>query len=100
MAPPDNPWSSSVPCRIAATGRAAVDLSRELRPHILLTDLVMPHMSGTELAAQLPDVDVVYMSGYSDEAVFRHGIIRPGTAFIEKPFSHLTIVVREVRESA
>ena len=68
---------------------------------LLLTDVVMPDIGGRALADRLtalfPDLRVLFMSGYSDEAVFRHGIIRPGTAFIEKPFSQ-SALARKVRE--
>ena len=51
----------------------------------------MPDINGRVLAdrmgALFPDLRVLFMSGYSDEAVFRHGMLRPNTAFIEKPFS-------------
>ena len=68
---------------------------------LLLTDVVMPDVGGRVLAERLsalfPQLRVLFMSGYSDEAVFRHGIIRPGTAFIEKPFSQAALA-RKVRE--
>jgi two-component system cell cycle sensor histidine kinase/response regulator CckA len=68
---------------------------------LLLTDVVMPDIGGRVLAERLialfPDLRVLFMSGYSDEAVFRHGIIRPDTAFIEKPFSQAGLA-RKVRE--
>jgi two-component system, cell cycle sensor histidine kinase and response regulator CckA len=68
---------------------------------LLLTDVVMPDMGGRALAERLsalfPHLRVLFMSGYSDEAVFRHGIIRPDTAFIEKPFSQAALA-RKVRE--
>jgi PAS domain S-box-containing protein len=68
---------------------------------LLLTDVVMPDIGGRALADRLtalfPRLRVLFMSGYSDEAVFRHGIIRPGTAFIEKPFSQAALA-RKVRE--
>ena len=72
---------------------------------LLLTDVVMPDIGGRALADRLtalfPHLRVLFMSGYSDEAVFRHGIIRPGTAFIEKPFSQASLArkVREVLDS-
>jgi two-component system, cell cycle sensor histidine kinase and response regulator CckA len=68
---------------------------------LLLTDVVMPDVGGRVLAERLtalfPRLRVLFMSGYSDEAVFRHGIIRPDTAFIEKPFSQAGLA-RKVRE--
>ncbi|MEP6591280.1 MAG: response regulator [Gemmatimonadota bacterium] len=58
---------------------------------LLLTDVVMPGGSGPELASHLlkrrPGLKVVYMSGYTDEAIAHHGIIAPGIAFLHKPFS-------------
>jgi PAS domain S-box-containing protein len=68
---------------------------------LLLTDVVMPDIGGRALAERLvalfPHLRVLFMSGYSDEAVYRHGIIRPGTAFLEKPFTQAGIA-RKVRE--
>ena len=69
---------------------------------LLLTDVVMPDMSGPELAEELgklrPGLKVVYMSGYADNAVVRHGVIKPGAEFVEKPFiaETLTEKLREV----
>jgi CheY-like chemotaxis protein len=58
--------------------------------HLLLTDVVMPHMSGRELVQALTKHDrsirVLYTSGYTDDAIVRHGALDPGIAFIQKPF--------------
>jgi two-component system cell cycle sensor histidine kinase/response regulator CckA len=70
--------------------------------HLLLTDVVMPHMSGPALADLIKrsrrDVKVLYMSGYTDDAIAHHGVLDPGTAFFGKPFTpaSLTQKVREV----
>jgi CheY-like chemotaxis protein len=68
---------------------------------LLVTDMVMPQMSGRELAAHLspkrPAMKVLFMSGYTEEAIVRHGALAPGTAFLEKPFTPASVVGR-VRE--
>ena len=69
--------------------------------HLLLSDLVMPGTSGRELAVQVqalrPDISVLYMSGYTDDAVIRRGVLEAGMAFIQKPFG-ADDLVRRVRE--
>jgi PAS domain S-box-containing protein len=59
--------------------------------HCLLTDVVMPYMSGRELAQRLrldhPAIKVVFMSGYADEAILRHGLVEAGIPFLQKPFT-------------
>ncbi len=69
--------------------------------HLLLTDVVMPQMSGPELAKVLvqmrPEVKVLFMSGYTDTAVFSQGWLEPGTAFLQKPFTQ-EILVNKIRE--
>jgi CheY-like chemotaxis protein len=72
---------------------------------LLLTDVVMPQMSGRSLAERLalarPGIKVVYMSGYTDDAIVHHGTLDPGTNFVAKPFSaaDLTRKILEVLDS-
>ena len=74
--------------------------------HLLLTDVVMPLMGGRELAEKLcterPRLKVLYMSGYTDDALIQRGISQGRDSFIEKPFTpySLTLKVREVLEAA
>ena len=75
------------------TPQQALDRRRAEAEHIdlLLTDLVMPHMGGLELATRLragnPDLRVLFMSGYAGEALTQNGGLDLGSGFIEKPFS-------------
>lgn len=89
---------------IAANGAEAIELSAgfEKQIHLLLTDIVMPQMSGRQLAeiltSQRTDMRVLFMSGYTDSAVVYQEMLSPGTAFIQKPFTvdSLTQKVAEV----
>jgi signal transduction histidine kinase len=70
--------------------------------HLLLTDVVMPEVSGPELARRLayfyPEMKVLYMSGYGDHGIFQNGLLDRGKFFLQKPFSveSLTAKVRQV----
>ena len=72
---------------------------------LLLTDVVMPEMSGRELADRFtglrPETKVLFMSGYTDDAIVRHGLLRANIAYLQKPFSPdaLARKVREVLDS-
>jgi signal transduction histidine kinase/ActR/RegA family two-component response regulator len=81
----------------AASGDEALALigNRRERIDLLLTDIVMPRMRGTELAKEAralrPKLKVLYMSGYTDTSVVSRGAIEPGAPFIQKPFSALDL---------
>jgi len=87
----------------APHGEAALHLAQKHRGpiHLLLTDVVMPVLSGRRLAEQLaplrPDMKVLYASGYTDDSVVRHGILESGTAYLQKPFTPDSLA-RKVRE--
>ena len=70
--------------------------------HLLLTDVVMPGSGGTEIAQQVlarrPLTKVLYMSGYTTNALIHHGVIYPGTHFLQKPFTP-DALIRKVWET-
>ncbi|MCL4502999.1 MAG: PAS domain S-box protein [Deltaproteobacteria bacterium] len=91
----------------AASGYDALSVSRQAQGpiHLLVTDVVMPGMSGKKAAeilrAQRPGLKVLFMSGHTENAIVHHGVLDPGIAFIQKPFrqKQLTAKVREVLDN-
>jgi CheY-like chemotaxis protein len=87
----------------ATNGEEALQLASQHAGliHLLLTDVIMPGMSGKVLADRLvqswPDLKVLYMSGYNDDIIAHHGILDEGVFLLQKPFGH-TILARKVRE--
>ncbi len=87
----------------AHNGSEALLMFERGAPHIdlLVTDVVMPQMSGRELADRVavlrPAMRVLFMSGYTDDAIVHRGVLEPGTAFIGKPFT-MNALIRKVRE--
>jgi CheY-like chemotaxis protein len=76
----------------AADGQDALRKFDELPSiDLLLTDVVMPGRGGADLARQLSEhshaLKVLYMSGYTDDAIVQHGVLKPGIAFLSKPFT-------------
>ena len=87
----------------AAQGEEALRLSGQHVGliHLMVTDMVMPEMSGRELAERLkplrPNMKILFVSGYTDKAMLHNGELDPGMAFLQKPFT-LQTLARKVRE--
>lgn len=87
----------------AHNGLEALSVCKETKCKIdlVLTDVVMPKMSGRQLAEKLkffcPEVKVLYMSGYADDEIVRQGLVQTGANFIQKPFT-FNAIARKIRE--
>lgn len=110
----DEPGVRRITCRVltrlgfavleAVDGQEALRLAQEHDGELALvvTDVIMPRMSGRELATALvaahPGLRVLYVSGYTDEAIGRHALLQEGVGFLQKPFSmeSLGAAVRDV----
>ena len=88
----------------AENGVAALELLESMTKtvHLLLTDVIMPKMNGKELRDRVkelrPDTKVLYMSGYADAVIARHGVLDDDAGFLQKPFS-LWDLTKKVREA-
>jgi CheY-like chemotaxis protein len=80
--------SAAEALQIAARHRGPLD--------VLLTDVVMPGMTGSELAGKIvalrPRIQILYMSGYTDDALGHHGLQGHTSRLLQKPFTHETLV--------
>jgi two-component system cell cycle sensor histidine kinase/response regulator CckA len=87
----------------AGDGRQALEVLSRANPPVslVLTDVVMPGMSGRDLAGRVaalfPGTPVLFTSGYTDSEIVRRGLLDPGAAFIQKPFTP-EVIVRILRE--
>jgi PAS domain S-box-containing protein len=95
------------PVLTAASGPEALKIAEHTAAdiHLLLTDVIMPHMLGKELATKIrdhhPDIRVLYMSGYAQPVLASQGTLDPGVTLVEKPFSEVSLIerIREVLDS-
>jgi CheY-like chemotaxis protein len=69
-----------------------------IRPELVITDVVMPEMSGPDLADRLrkiqPGIKILYMSGYTGNMIVHQGIVDPGTPILQKPFSKRNLAAK------
>jgi two-component system, cell cycle sensor histidine kinase and response regulator CckA len=88
---------------VAASGADAERVAGEHEGsiHLLMTDVVLPGINGRQVAERLtverPGIKVLYLSGYTDDAIVRHGVLEAGVAFLQKPFTPM-VLARKVRE--
>ena len=92
----------------ARNGQEALSVAKEHEGaiHLLITDVVMPGMSGRELSENLaplrPDMKTLFMSGYADDSILHHGVLKSGGALLQKPFTAdaLASKVRQLLETS
>src|SRR6185503_2296628 len=86
---------------VADGGPEAIEVARQEQVDLLVTDVVMPKISGPELAERL-DLPVLFMSGYTGDLIEQHELLQPGMAYIQKPFSaeDLRAKVRETLDAS
>jgi two-component system cell cycle sensor histidine kinase/response regulator CckA len=81
----------------ARSGPEAIRLAKERKTvHLLLTDVIMPEMSGRKVRDRIaelhPDARILYMSGYTDDVIAQHGVLGEGVPFLQKPFTNYELV--------
>jgi len=87
----------------ASNGQKALEISQSYTGpiHLLITDVIMPEMSGQELAEKLstehPEAKILYMSGYTDDFILHHSLLEKDLEFIQKPFSP-SILLKKIRK--
>ncbi len=87
----------------ASDGAQALEIAAAHRGpiHMVVTDVVMPRLSGRELVARItaqrPNLKVLYISGYTDDSIFRNGVLEGGVAYLQKPFN-LKTIAQKIRE--
>jgi DNA-binding NtrC family response regulator len=85
---------------VAENGQAALTMLDNFAGpvHLVLTDVIMPGMSGRDLgariAARIPDMKVLFMSGYTDNVIVHSGVLDEGVNFIQKPFTAQALAVK------
>jgi CheY-like chemotaxis protein len=91
----------------AGDGREALQVARDFASpiHLLASDVVMPNLGGRQLAEELQkqrsEVRILFLSGYTDDAILRHGVLEAGIAFLQKPYTPAALAskVREVLDA-
>jgi YesN/AraC family two-component response regulator len=84
----------------AASAEQAIRTAEEFgaRIHLLLTDVIMPGMSGRQLAEKIlqkdPNTKILYMTGYTDDMVVQHKVLEPGVQLLQKPFTRTELAVK------